>query len=280
MQRTYASPVASSAYRQLGAKHAKEEEEEFKACRWQTLGLGAYFLLHSLVLCTALCYSLKYGLLLGKLGISFEVLALWLVLVQAVDLSGWLVRACALRGTGKLLPAAPDAAASVFMGLLPVLGPKTDLVKDMLFAAQSFAQGACSEVVWQQYAGQVIGYLGVLSMIIPGLYLLSDPVMRRELAEEFVPALAVRAKSVGAAEAALAAPATSYQDMAIEFANKATKFALKKAAAQATSAKEWNSAADKWVNTNGFTACFRLFDRSYIWVLPSNLCASVFVVLF
>ena len=34
------------------------------------------------------------------------------------------------------------------------------------------------------------------------------------------------------------------------------------------------------VNTNGVTAIFMFFDRRYFSVLPSNLCTSVFAVLF
>ncbi|CAE7380155.1 ANK2 [Symbiodinium sp. CCMP2592] len=164
-----------------------------------SLGLGktamllVYYLLHNGFLLVLMSWCMLNNLMLGSAGIVWEAMGLWLVAVLAVDVLGYLGRAIQAAWIGRKVP---SPAMTIIMSIVPILGPRVDLLKDCVFTASVLQLAACAEDEGTRQRGFWIGVCSLVTLFTPGPFLFCDGASRMEVAKEFLPALGVRLKAV------------------------------------------------------------------------------------
>lgn len=156
----------------------------------------AYYLCHHLLLYSLMDFACTGGLMLGSLGVCYEVWAVWLAFILVSDMCCW---AAVLAVNAALIVDHP--APATLLSLCPMLSARVDTAKDYAFAATCFAVSRCASVSWQQEAGNILGCLSMLSIFLPVPFLLLSTDRRAELRAEYLPALAAQVRELNTDEA-------------------------------------------------------------------------------
>ncbi|CAE6948374.1 unnamed protein product [Symbiodinium sp. CCMP2592] len=153
---------------EAGAGEASQEEEEFEMRLGpvKTAVFAVYYVGSIVFLLVLTSWSKSENLMLGGAGLDWEVIWLWLVVVLSTDVVGYSCRAVQAAIMKRQLSLAGTAISTV-MSVLPVLGPRVDLLKDCLFAASVFQLAACQHDSWRRAAGFWIGNASLLTIFLP-----------------------------------------------------------------------------------------------------------------
>ncbi|CAE7295884.1 unnamed protein product [Symbiodinium necroappetens] len=175
------------------AQEQKDEEEfEMQLGPLKTLVFAVYYVCNILFLLALTSWSKAENLMLGGAGLDWEVIWLWLVVVLATDVVGYLFRAVQAAWMKRQI-SVTDPALSIVMSVFPVLGPRVDLLKDCLFAGAVFQLAACqADDSLRRTAGFLVGNAALLTIFLPAPALFWFATTRRDLAAEFWPALVAR----------------------------------------------------------------------------------------
>ncbi|CAE7660604.1 pol [Symbiodinium sp. CCMP2592] len=143
----------------LDEKEEEEEEEEFamQLGPVKTAVFGVYYVCSIIFLLVLTSWSKAENLMLGGAGLAWEVIWIWLVVVLATDVLGYFFRAVQAVIMKRQIHLT-DPAISIVMSVLPILGPRVDLLKDCLFAGAVFQLAVCQpDDSWRRTAGFRVG---------------------------------------------------------------------------------------------------------------------------
>ncbi|CAE7515599.1 ANK2 [Symbiodinium natans] len=166
-----------------------------------------YYIIHNTLLLALTSWSMRNGLMSSGLGLDWEVLWFWLVTVLAVDVVGYTIVSIQATWINHIVP---HPAGAMLFSVLPILGPRVDLLKDCLFVGAVFQLAVCAESHTARLLGMWFGNLALITIFAPAPLLMVEPSTRRDLAREFLAALVARLKE--APQPVQQAPKTDEQD--------------------------------------------------------------------
>ncbi|CAE8708917.1 unnamed protein product, partial [Polarella glacialis] len=151
------------------------------------------FVCHSIFLFVLTGYALDNGLILGSFGFAFEVIAIWFVEVLVMEVMSWAVASIVATSQGLLLP---HPAPKILKSIMPGIGSKADHAKDFTIAAICYAKGFCANHGRMHHtAGVCLGYLTLFFIFFAVPFLVSTAERRREVAGDFLSALATKGQA-------------------------------------------------------------------------------------
>jgi len=160
-----------------------------------------YLMLYHTWLYTLMNFALDHGYYFSN-GQDFELIGAWLLFVLIADILSyaWVFTMYAFHlQEGQSLD---HPSSSVVFGVLPVLGTKTDTMRDYSFTGLCFAESFCAQEPWKRELAKAMGYLALASIILPIPILWLQPDRRHELRAEYLPALEMRTRFYQHTEAA------------------------------------------------------------------------------
>ncbi|CAE8606311.1 unnamed protein product, partial [Polarella glacialis] len=151
------------------------------------------FVCHNIFLFVLTGYALENGLILGSFGFAFEVIAIWFVEVLVMEVMSWAVASIVATSQGLLLP---HPAPKILKSIMPGIGSKADHAKDFTIAAICYAKGFCANHGRMHHtAGVCLGYLTLFFIFFAVPFLVSTAERRREVAGDFLSALATKGQA-------------------------------------------------------------------------------------
>ncbi|CAE7358112.1 Gabpb1 [Symbiodinium sp. CCMP2592] len=256
-----------------GGKASQDEEEEFEMQLGpvKTAIFAVYYVCNIIFLLVLTSWSKAENLMLGGAGLAWEVIWMWLVVVLATDVLGYFfraVQAAIMKRQINLM----DPAMSMVMSVLPVLGPRVDLLKDCLFAGAVFQLAVCQpDDSWRRTAGFWVGNAALLTIFLPAPFLFRFETTRRDLAAEFWPALVARLRVSKAATGQQERQPQAVKEKSMW--EKAMGFAVPKLVAQCTTSRLWTALGEDLPQAILAIAAMVVFEQ-YSGMLLVNLVVS------
>jgi len=264
---------------------AEQWEEEFEMVLGpvKTAVFAVYYVCNIIFLLVLTSWSKAENLMLGGVGLDWEVIWMWLVVVLSADVVGYSFRA-AQAAIMKRHIKVTDPALSMVMSVFPILGPRVDLLKDCLFAGSVFQLAVCQpDDSWRRTAGFLIGNAALLTIFLPAPFLFWFATTRRDLASEFWPALVARLRTTAAEKqerSQQVSPSQRDGDVCSEeqtmwdwVKQKGMGFAVPKLVAQCTQSRLWTALGEDLPQAILAIAAMVVFEQ-YSGMLLFNLVVS------